>query len=78
MESAFRRYVTDAGVVDVPNTVYYRRRIAEGDLIDDLKIIADAEKASLTQAESIVDPATSAKKEASVVVAGDKNAAKGA
>ncbi|WP_288843461.1 DUF2635 domain-containing protein [uncultured Deefgea sp.] len=27
-----RRYITDAGVVDVPDDTYYHRRIADGDL----------------------------------------------
>lgn len=46
METAFRRYVTDSAVIDVPNTPYYRRRIAEGDLIVDPKVIAAVEKAA--------------------------------
>lgn len=29
-----REYITDAEVVDVPDTAYYLRRVAEGDLID--------------------------------------------
>lgn len=32
-----REYITDAEVVDVPETAYYLRRIAEGDLIETKK-----------------------------------------
>ena len=28
-----RDYITDSEAVDVPDTVYYRRRIADGDLL---------------------------------------------
>lgn len=34
-ESASRDYITADTVVTVPDTVYYRRRVAEGDLIVD-------------------------------------------
>ncbi|HDR9026862.1 TPA: hypothetical protein QDB14_001031 [Burkholderia vietnamiensis] len=77
MESGMRRYVTDSAVVDVPNTVYYRRRIAEGDLIDDPKIIADAEKALPARTEQPEAAETAATKNASSDDAGVKNAAKG-
>ncbi|MDS0794698.1 hypothetical protein NUV26_21245 [Burkholderia pseudomultivorans] len=78
MESGMRRYVTDSAVVDVPNTVYYRRRIAEGDLIDDPKIVAAAEKAAPAPAPVQPEAAeTNAAKEASPDDAGVKNAAKG-
>ncbi len=33
MEGMPRRYVTDAEAVTVPGTAYYRRRIADGDLL---------------------------------------------
>ncbi len=78
MESGFRRYVTDAAAVDVPNTVYYRRRIAEGDLIDDPQLVAAAEKAALAAVEPPDESATNAEKDASPTGAGAKNAAKGA
>lgn len=32
-EFAAREYVTDAESVEVPDSVYYQRRVAEGDLI---------------------------------------------
>lgn len=32
-----REYITDAESVDVPETAYYLRRIAEGDLIETKK-----------------------------------------
>lgn len=32
-ETKPRVYITDAEAVDVPDTTYYRRRIAEGDLL---------------------------------------------
>lgn len=33
MESKPRSYIDDASPIDVPDTAYYRRRIAEGDLL---------------------------------------------
>ena len=35
LEGAARRYVTDTEPVAVPDTAYYRRRLADGDLILD-------------------------------------------
>jgi len=32
-----REYITDAKVVEVPDTAYYLRRVAEGDLIESKK-----------------------------------------
>lgn len=32
-----REYITDAEVVDLPDTAYYLRRVAEGDLIETKK-----------------------------------------
>lgn len=32
-EDAPHKYITDAEAVEVENTIYYRRRIADGDLI---------------------------------------------
>lgn len=52
METGFRRYVTDSVVVDVPNTTYYRRRIAEGDLVVEPKVIAAAEKVASSDKDS--------------------------
>ncbi|KWH56303.1 DUF2635 domain-containing protein [Burkholderia cepacia] len=34
MEHASREYITDAEAVDVSDTVYYRRRIVDGDLTE--------------------------------------------
>lgn len=34
MEDAPHKYITDAETVEVENTLYYRRRIADGDLIN--------------------------------------------
>lgn len=76
METGKRRYVTDAETVDVPNTVYYRRRIAEGDLLtgeDATKAAAAAKaKAAANAPETVAEP------DAAVVSTGDKKAAKGA
>lgn len=44
MEFAAREYVTHAEAVEVPDTVYYQRRIAEGDLI--VQPVADDAKKS--------------------------------
>ncbi|PJG86215.1 DUF2635 domain-containing protein [Conservatibacter flavescens] len=33
MENAPHKYITDSVAVEVENTLYYRRRIADGDLI---------------------------------------------
>ncbi|AJX77211.1 DUF2635 domain-containing protein [Burkholderia pseudomallei] len=32
-EHASRQYITDAEAVDVPDTAYYHRRVADGDLV---------------------------------------------
>jgi hypothetical protein len=32
-EDAPREYITDSVIVDVPNTSYYRRRVADGSLV---------------------------------------------
>lgn len=32
-EHASRQYITDDEAVDVPDTVYYQRRVADGDLV---------------------------------------------
>lgn len=54
MEHASRQYITAEKAVDVPDTAYYRRRVAEGDLIDDDASAAE----SSVNAESliVVDP----------------------
>jgi len=33
MEGSARKYITDAGITDVPNTAYYERLVADGSLI---------------------------------------------
>ncbi|RRW90595.1 DUF2635 domain-containing protein [Pandoraea apista] len=43
-EFAAREYVTDAEAIEVPDTVYYQRRLAEGDLI--VQAVADDAKKS--------------------------------
>lgn len=32
-----REYITDTEAVDLPDTAYYLRRVAEGDLIENVK-----------------------------------------
>ncbi|MBN4664218.1 DUF2635 domain-containing protein [Pandoraea nosoerga] len=44
-ERASREYITDTDAIEVPDTVYYRRRVAEGDLV-----IQGAEGAVVTPA----------------------------
>lgn len=41
-----RTYVTDAESVTVPDTLYYRRRISDGDLIE---VVEEAAAAPVTQ-----------------------------
>ncbi|HDR9118979.1 TPA: DUF2635 domain-containing protein [Burkholderia vietnamiensis] len=62
-EHASRQYITDAEAVDVPDTAYYQRRIAEGDLVVE----------AAPAAESSVDVAP-----APAVDSSAKKAAKGA
>ncbi|HDR8994786.1 TPA: DUF2635 domain-containing protein [Burkholderia vietnamiensis] len=62
-EHASRQYITDAEAVDVPDTAYYHRRVAEGDLIEENR----------PAAESSADVAPSP-----AVDSGVKKAAKGA
>ena len=58
METGLRRYVTDATGVEVPNTVYYRRRVSDGDLIDDAAKIAKQEAEAKASADTTEKPAT--------------------
>ncbi|AJX21924.1 hypothetical protein AQ910_29100 [Burkholderia pseudomallei] len=41
MEHASRQYITDAEAVDVPDTAYYHRRVADGDLVEDAAAAAE-------------------------------------
>ncbi|ANW48777.1 DUF2635 domain-containing protein [Burkholderia pseudomallei] len=49
MEHASRQYIMDGQAVDVPDTAYYLRRVAEGDLVVE---IAPAAKLSVDVAPS--------------------------
>ncbi len=40
-EENARKYVTDEAAVEVPDSIYYRRRIADGDLVE-VKHVAEA------------------------------------
>ncbi|AOJ08656.1 MULTISPECIES: DUF2635 domain-containing protein [Burkholderia] len=62
-EHASRQYITDAEAVDVPDTAYYHRRVADGDLVVE----------AAPAVESSVDVAPSPAVESSA-----KKAAKGA
>lgn len=42
-ENAPRQYITDEEEVTVPDTMYYTRRLIEGDLIDASKSSVDSE-----------------------------------
>lgn len=48
MEGAPRKYITDAEGQEVPTSAYYRRRVAEGDLV----IVDTAPAASKTPSTS--------------------------
>ncbi|KVE36195.1 DUF2635 domain-containing protein [Burkholderia sp. BDU5] len=63
MEHASRQYITVAEAVDVPDTAYYHRRVADGDLVVE----------AAPAVESSVDVAPSPAVESSA-----KKAAKGA
>lgn len=76
METGLRRYVTDTVAVDVPNTVYYRRRISDGDLLTDPAVIAKQEASA--QAADMPARSQTVAPDAGAVVASDKNTAKGA
>ncbi|CAB3764117.1 hypothetical protein LMG29542_04783 [Paraburkholderia humisilvae] len=77
IETGSRRYVTDGALVDVPNTVYYRRRIAEGDLLSGeaaTKAAAAAKPAPVAD----TSPANAVAPDANAAPAGDKKSTKGA
>lgn len=66
MEGMPRRHITDAKPVAVPDAAYYRRRIADGDLVLlDAKAIAEAEAAA--EANSVAQ--AKARSEAKAVAA---------
>lgn len=51
MEGMPRRHITDADPVAVPDAAYYRRRIADGDLVLlDAKAIAEAKAVAAPEA----------------------------
>ncbi len=53
MEGMPRRHITDAKPVAVPDAAYYRRRIADGDLVLlDAKAIAEAEAKAVAAPEA--------------------------
>ena len=44
MEGMPRRYITDAAAVAVPDSAYYRRRMTDGDLVEEPEAVAAAPK----------------------------------
>lgn len=65
MEGMPRRHITDAKPVAVPDAAYYRRRIADGDLVlVDAKAIAEAEAPAETKAVAAPEAAPQKPKEA--------------
>lgn len=65
MEGMPRRHITDAAPVAVPDAAYYRRRIADGDLVlVDAKAIAEAKAAAEAKAVAAPEAAPQKPKEA--------------
>ncbi|QAZ69464.1 hypothetical protein C3Y92_07235 [Solidesulfovibrio carbinolicus] len=65
MEGMPRRHITDAKPVAVPDAAYYRRRIADGDLVlVDAKAIAEAEAPAEAKAVAAPEAAPQKPKEA--------------
>ena len=65
MEGMPRRHITDAKPVAVPDAAYYRRRIADGDLVLlDAKAIAEAKASAEAKAVAAPEAAPQKPKEA--------------
>jgi len=65
MEGMPRRHITDADPVAVPDAAYYRRRIADGDLVLlDAKAIAEAKASAEAKAVAAPEAAPQKPKEA--------------
>lgn len=65
MEGMPRRHITDAAPVAVPDAAYYRRRIADGDLVLlDAKAIAEAKARAEAKAVAAPEAAPQKPKEA--------------